>query len=100
MNTDFYSTNGSTCGSYGSCVILVCGVTKLPTGQPRMWFNCWQGQGAFLVRQSVRTGSGAHLVPYSVGTLDVKLAIRLHLMESKNEWSCAFTTRTGRPRAI
>ena len=41
INTDFYSTNGNTCASYGGWVILVCGVTRLRTGQPRMWFSCW-----------------------------------------------------------
>jgi len=47
INTDFYSTNGNTCASFGSCFILVCGVTRLRTGQPRMWFSCWQGQETF-----------------------------------------------------
>jgi hypothetical protein len=102
----FYSTNGNTCSSYGSWVILVCGVTSLRTGQPRMWFNCWQGQENFFILQSVLTSSGAHLVPYSVGTWGsffgwgVKLATRLHLMANKNEWSCAFTARTGIPSSI
>jgi len=41
INTDFYSTNGNTCASYGGWVILLCGVTRLRTGQPRMWFSCW-----------------------------------------------------------
>ena len=60
------------------------------------------GTGNFLIRQSVV----AHLVPYSVGTWGsffgwgVKLATRLHLMASKNEWSCAFTARTGIPSSI
>lgn len=48
INTDFYSTNGNACASYASWVILVCGVTRLRTGHPTMWFNCWQGQGPYL----------------------------------------------------
>ena len=69
INTDFYSTNGNICWH-----ILVCVMTGLRPAQPRNVVRFLAGTRDFFIRQSIRTTSGAHLVPYSMRTLDISLA--------------------------